>query len=149
MSHDDYIARLRGELLRAGASPQPTRQAARRLRPLLAAAAIALIVAAVVLALPNTPRDETPVTQPGETVQMTYRAEAPEQAARILQERLEAAGDPSRPGVRRGCSRHDLRAGVRARRCQRADAGRTAVDLRLGAQRARARRDGPRPTTRT
>ena len=91
MSHDDYIARLRGELLRAGASPQPTRQAARRLRPLLAAAAIALIVAAVVLALPNTPRDETPVTQPGETAEMKYRAEAPEQAARILQERLEAA----------------------------------------------------------
>ena len=59
----DYISRLRAELLRAGAAEQAPRRrarAVRRLRPVAAAAAVALVVATVVLTLPGERRDEIP-----------------------------------------------------------------------------------------
>ncbi len=60
----DYIPRLRSELLRAGASTQPRWRrvhVTRRLRPLAVAAAVALVAAAIVLALPGERSDEAPV----------------------------------------------------------------------------------------
>ena len=90
----DYIPRLRRELLRAGAT-KPSRSAhlARGLRPLAAAAAVALVVLAVVLAFPR--GDEQP-SRPVETppVQLTYRGEPSSAAAsaRVMRERLAAAG---------------------------------------------------------
>jgi preprotein translocase subunit SecD len=95
--NSDYIPRLRAELLRAGASAQPTRaaRAARGLRPLAVAAAVALLAVAVVLALPAGEGDEAPVTR--EQATLTYRV-APadaEAAARVMRERLAGM-----PGVR-------------------------------------------------
>src|SRR4029079_3962040 len=70
----DYISRLRGELLRAGAA-QPARRrsarALRHLRPLAVAAAIAAIVAAVALTLP----DGTEREVAADTVRLEYRVE--------------------------------------------------------------------------
>jgi preprotein translocase subunit SecD len=92
----DYISRLRTELLRAGAAEQqaPRRRArvVRRLRPLAAAAAVALLVATVVLTLPGDRRDEIPAQ--GSRDAVTYRVEASNatEAAQILRERLTAAG---------------------------------------------------------
>jgi preprotein translocase subunit SecD len=91
----DYIPRLRIELLRAGAAEHarlPVRRTVRRLRPLAVAAAVALLVAAVVLALPNGRQDERPATQ---QTRVTYRVDDPamtEQAATIVRARLNAAG---------------------------------------------------------
>jgi len=86
----DYIPRLRAELLRAGASAQPTRAArtARMLRPVAVAAAVALLAVAVVLTLPRGGEDEAPAGR--DQAVLTYRvapAEA-EEAARIMRERL-------------------------------------------------------------
>jgi preprotein translocase subunit SecD len=88
----DYIARLRQELLRAGAT-QPARRrwapSARTLRPLAAAAAVALVAVVAVLAWP-----ETRVDQPAGGVQLTYRlgtADA-ERTAEVMRARLAAAG---------------------------------------------------------
>ena len=86
----DYIPRLRAELLRAGASAQPSRAArsARMLRPIAVAAAVALLAVAAVLTLPGGGEDEAPVVR--DQAVLTYRvapAEA-EEAARIMRERL-------------------------------------------------------------
>ena len=88
--NSDYIPRLRAELLRAGASAQPTRAArtARMLRPVAVAAAVALLAVAAVLTLPGGGDDEAPVVR--DQAVLTYRvapAEA-EEAARIMRERL-------------------------------------------------------------
>ena len=87
----DYIPRLRDELLRAGAT-EPSRwaYAARGLRPLAAAAAVALVALAVVLAVPWGD-DEQPSPS---TLQLTYRGEPSRAAdsARVMRERLAAAG---------------------------------------------------------
>ena len=100
--NSDYIPRLRAELLRAGATEQARWRGlrpARALRPLAAAAALALIVVAVVLALPDRRGGETPAEQPAGAVHLTYRV-APagdataRQAAQVMRERLEAAGVP-------------------------------------------------------
>jgi preprotein translocase subunit SecD len=93
----DYISRLRAELLRAGAVGRARRRrarAVRRLRPLAAAAAVGLLVATVVLTLPDARRDEIPAQGSGEAVALTYRVQTggATQAAQILRERLNAAG---------------------------------------------------------
>ncbi|HEY6890900.1 MAG TPA: hypothetical protein VI300_24065, partial [Solirubrobacter sp.] len=64
----DYVSRLRAELLRAGAaSAVPQRRVVRRLRPrhrarwsrpLAGAVGVALLVAALVVLVPGSPRDE-------------------------------------------------------------------------------------------
>lgn len=92
----DYIARLRSELLRAGASKQarwrPAR-VARGLRPLAAAAAAALVAVAVVLALSDGRSDETPVEQTAGSLRLSYRVEGNAAAtADVMRERLSAAG---------------------------------------------------------
>ena len=74
----DYISRLRAELLRAGAAEQAPRRrarAVRRLRPLAAAVAVALLVATVVLTLPGERRDEIPAQDSGDAVTLTYRVQ--------------------------------------------------------------------------
>jgi hypothetical protein len=89
----DYIPRLRRELLRAGATkPSRWAPAARTLRPLAAAAAVALVVLAVVLAYPRS--DHQPSEQRADTVHLSYRTERSQAApaARIMRERLAAAG---------------------------------------------------------
>jgi preprotein translocase subunit SecD len=94
----DYIPRLRRELLRAGASHEARRRPARiarGLRPLAAAAVVALLAVAVVLALSGGLRDETSAGPAAGTVHLTYGVEPPgaaEQTAEILRERLGAAG---------------------------------------------------------
>jgi preprotein translocase subunit SecD len=91
----DYIPRLRSELLRAGAT-QPSRlrrpHPARALRPLAAAAAVALVVVAVVLAFPH--GSESPNESAANTVELSYRVDPSDSAsaARVMRERLEAAG---------------------------------------------------------
>jgi preprotein translocase subunit SecD len=96
----DYIDRLRHELLRAGASTQTERRQARArraLRPLAAAvpiAAVALVALALVLAWPGDRGDERPA-EPAKGAGITYRvepADAAEQTAQVLRERLAAAG---------------------------------------------------------
>ena len=93
----DYIPRLRRELLRAGAT-EPSRwaPAARGLRPLAAAAAVALVALAVVLAVPwgGDEQPSRPVETPPSTLQLTYRGEPSSAAdsARLMRERLAAAG---------------------------------------------------------
>jgi preprotein translocase subunit SecD len=89
---DDYVSRLRAELLRAGAvgeRPRRRAHAARRLRPLAGVVVLALLVAAVVLIVPGSGRDETPAQHSA-----TYRVRGAdaERAAQILRERLKAAG---------------------------------------------------------
>ena len=93
----DYISRLRAELLRAGAAehaPRRRARAVRRLRPLAAAAAVALLVATVVLTLPGDRRDEIPAQGSSDAVTLTYRVQTGDatEAAQILRERLNAAG---------------------------------------------------------
>jgi preprotein translocase subunit SecD len=93
----DYFSRLRAELLRAGAAePAPRRRAraVRRLRPLVAAAAVALLVATIVVALPGERRDEIAAQDGADAVTLTYRVQAGDatEAAQILRERLGAAG---------------------------------------------------------
>jgi len=90
----DYISRLRGELLRAGAA-QPARRrsarALRHLRPLAVAAAIAAIVAAVALTLP----DGTEREVAADTVRLEYRVEpvaAALDTAACLRDRLARLG---------------------------------------------------------
>ena len=92
----DYIPRLRRELLRAGAT-EPSRwaPAARGLRPLAAAAAVALVALAVVFAVPwGDGEPSRPVETPPSTLQLTYRGEPSSAAdsARLMRERLAAAG---------------------------------------------------------
>jgi preprotein translocase subunit SecD len=90
----DYIARLRAELLRAGATQQRPRRrarAVRRLRPLAVAVAVALVVAAVALTVPGERRDEVPVQSAGTLTYRVHGGDAGE-AARIVRERLSAAG---------------------------------------------------------
>jgi preprotein translocase subunit SecD len=97
----DYIARLRAELLRAGASEQTRRRparAARALRPLAATvagvAAVAVVGLAIVLAWPAGRSDERPAGTP-EGVELTYRVEpsgAAEQTAEVMRQRLAASG---------------------------------------------------------
>ena len=92
----DYIPRLRRELLRAGATkPSRWAPAARGLRPLAAAAAVALVVLAVVLAFPRGDEQPSrPVEPPAGTLQLSYRGEPSSAAAsaRVMRERLAAAG---------------------------------------------------------
>jgi preprotein translocase subunit SecD len=99
----DYIPRLRQELLRAGAHEQSRwRWAARGLRPLAAAAAVALVALAVVLAFPDGRGNERAVDQPSDTVHLSYRGAGAttEQTARVVRDRLSAAGvDDARVSV--------------------------------------------------
>ena len=92
----DYIPRLRRELLRAGAT-EPSRwaPAARGLRPLAAAAAVALVALALVLAVPwGDEQPSRPVETPPSTIQLTYRGEPSGAAdsARVMRDRLAVAG---------------------------------------------------------
>jgi hypothetical protein len=82
----DYIERLRGELLRAGATKQ-RRVRVRSLRPALALAAAAAIVAVVVIALPqrSDEREAGPVA--------AYRVDGGAgPSAALLRERMRVAG---------------------------------------------------------
>ena len=92
----DYIPRLRRELLRAGATkPSRWAHAAQGLRPLAAAAAVALVVLAVVLAFPRGDEQPSrPVETPPGTFKLSYRGEPSSAAAsaRVMRERLAAAG---------------------------------------------------------
>lgn len=92
----DYIPRLRNELLRAGATkPSRWAPAAHALRPLAAAAAVALVVLAVALAVPRGDEEVArPSKPPAGTLQLNYRGEAARGAAseRVMRERLAAAG---------------------------------------------------------
>ena len=92
----DYIPRLRRELLRAGATkPSRRAHAARGLRPLAAAAAVALVLLAVVLAFPRGDEQPSrPVETPPGTLELTYRGEPSSagESARVMRERLAAAG---------------------------------------------------------
>ena len=92
----DYITRLRRELLRAGATkPAWWRRARveRGLRPLAAVAAVALVVAAVVLALPGAGDDEAPV-QLARELRLSYSVPggAADQVAEVMRTRLATAG---------------------------------------------------------
>jgi preprotein translocase subunit SecD len=95
----DYIARLRHELLRAGADVQSRRRpvrATRALRPLATAAAV-LAVAAVglVVALQADLGDERPAEPADGAAMLDYRVEPPgaaEQTGQAMRERLAAAG---------------------------------------------------------
>ena len=92
----DYIPRLRNELLRAGATkPSRWAPAARALRPLAAAAAVALVVLAVALAFPRGDEEAArPSKPPAGTLQLNYRGEPASAATseRVMRERLAAAG---------------------------------------------------------
>ncbi len=91
----DYIPRLRRELLRAGAT-KPSRlrwpQPARALQPLAGVAAVALVVVAVVLALPR--GDESPdhATAGKATLSSRINPSDAASAERVVRDRLEAAG---------------------------------------------------------
>jgi preprotein translocase subunit SecD len=90
---DDYISRLRGELLRAGATQPARRRTARtlrHLRPLAVAAAIAALVVAVAMTLPDGPEREA-----AGSARLEYRvapAGAAEDAAACLRDRLARLG---------------------------------------------------------
>jgi preprotein translocase subunit SecD len=92
----DYIPRLRQELLRAGAREQTRwrRAAARGVRPLAAAAAVALVALAVVLVFPAGHGNERAVEQASDTIRLSYRAAGPttEQTAQVVRDRLSADG---------------------------------------------------------
>jgi len=96
MSSDDYITRLRGELLRAGATAPARRRRARvwhGLRPVGFAAAAAVTVVAVVLALGDGGGGER-IAPAGETEAISYRVEpaaAADATARVLRERFASA----------------------------------------------------------
>ena len=83
----DYIPRLRAELVRA-AELQPSRRRVRRLvpalRPLVAAAAVALVVVAVVVAFDR--------GSASDEFEYAVGSAASEQAADVMRERLSAAG---------------------------------------------------------
>jgi preprotein translocase subunit SecD len=83
----DYIARLRGELVRAATVRQRRRRLLRlpALRPLVAAAAVALVAVAVVVAVDRggSGSDE---------LEFTVGAGTAEQAAAVMRERLQAGG---------------------------------------------------------
>jgi preprotein translocase subunit SecD len=88
----DYIPRLRSELLRAGAAPQRRWRPALALRPVAVAAAVALLVVAVVIALPLGTDERA--AGPG-AAGHTYSVEPPaaaEQTAKVIRDRLDAAG---------------------------------------------------------
>jgi len=89
----DYVSRLRAELLRAGAVGHAPRRAraVRRVRPLIAATAICLLVLGAVFVLQGNRRDEAPSQG---AVALTYDVPAGDvtQAAQILRERLAALG---------------------------------------------------------
>ncbi len=90
---DDYISRLRGELLRAGAR-QPKRRRRGRVTAALPKLAVAAAIVAVVVALPRIDRDERPAS-PGESVRVEFVVQpATETSATAvaLRERLAAAG---------------------------------------------------------
>jgi preprotein translocase subunit SecD len=118
----DYISRLRGELLRAGAAHEASRRSSpagdtraaaagdarppragrrrrpstrtvRRLRPLAGVVAIALVIAAVVFTLPRDRADDVAVP-PAATKQLDRRTSpaATDETVRILRERLDLAG---------------------------------------------------------
>jgi preprotein translocase subunit SecD len=90
---NDYVSRLRAELLRAGAAGHAPRRAgaARRLRPLVAAVAVLLLIVAGAVVVRGGDRRGSP-GQDAATV--TYRVPAGDatQAAQILRERLGALG---------------------------------------------------------
>jgi len=98
----DYIPRLRRELLRAGSTKRArwgwVPRAARGLRPVVAAAAVAALVAvAVVLALPDVRSDERGAQPAADAVRISYRVEPPsiataEQTADVMRARLATAG---------------------------------------------------------
>jgi preprotein translocase subunit SecD len=83
----DYIPRLRDELVRA-AELRPSRRRVRRfvpaLRPLVAAAAVALVAVAVVVAVDR--------GSGADELEYTVGSGASEQAADVMRERLSAAG---------------------------------------------------------
>ncbi|MDA0170509.1 hypothetical protein OJ998_15525 [Solirubrobacter taibaiensis] len=94
---DDYLSRLRAELLRAGAAQAPRRRRplpAIRLGPVVAVAAVALLVAAIVLTVPGERRDDLPSQVSGGSVRLTYRVQSgdPTAAAQIMRARLKHAG---------------------------------------------------------
>ena len=91
---NDYISRLRAELLRAGAAEQARRRRSRavaRLGPLAAAAAVAVLVVTLMLAWPGERRDEVPVDPSRDAVALTYRLPTGDvtAAAQIMRARLE------------------------------------------------------------
>ena len=88
----DYIERLRGELLRAGATQQRRRVRVPSLRPALALAAAAAIVALVVIALPQR-SDEREAAGAATTYRVERRRGA---TARVLRERMAASAWPAR-----------------------------------------------------
>jgi preprotein translocase subunit SecD len=95
----DYIARLRHELLRAGADAQTRRRpvrATRALRPLATAAAVLAVIALVlVVALNADLGDERPAEPAGDAAMLDYRVEPPgaaEQTGQVMRVRLAAAG---------------------------------------------------------
>ena len=128
----DYISRLRAELLRAGAAehaPRRRARAVRRLRPLAAAVAVALLVATAVLTLPSERRDEVPTQDPSDVVTLTYRVQTGDatQAAQILRERVNAAGITTE--VTAGDGTLTITAADTARRRDRAHRARPLRDL--------------------
>ena len=101
----DYIPRLRAELLRAGAQRQTSRRRPVRvpLRPLIAVAAAALIVAALVVAWPAGRENETAAPQTPTTT-LAYRTDPvrADEVAEILRTRLSHAGVEARVAVSGG-----------------------------------------------
>jgi preprotein translocase subunit SecD len=101
----DYIPRLRAELLRAGAQKQraPWRPDRVPLRPLVPAAAVALIVAALVVAWPAGREDESAAPQTP-TTKLAYRTDPvrADEVAEILRTRLAHAGVDARVAVSGG-----------------------------------------------
>ena len=133
----DYIPRLRGELLRAGARTQPRwrrAQITRPLRPLVAAAAVALVAATIVLALPGERSDEAPA--------LSYRVAsgAAEQTAQILRTRLASAGIRGAVVTPSGAGITVTVPAAATSGCRRADPAGRARDLRLGGLRGGPRR---------
>jgi preprotein translocase subunit SecD len=89
----DYIPRLRAELLRAGAAPQPRWRPTLALRPLAVATGVGALIVAAVIALPlgSDERAVSPATAP---VSSTYTVDPPaaaEQTAQIMRDRLAGA----------------------------------------------------------
>ena len=131
----DYIPRLRAELVRAAERKQsPWRRAVPPLRPLIAAAAVALVVVAVVVAVDRggSGSDE---------LEYTVAAGSAEQAAEVMRERLEAGGVRGATVSVGSDGRLAIDAPPESRRRGRgAHAPGRVRDLRLGDERAGARR---------
>jgi SecD/SecF fusion protein len=94
----DYIARLRHELLRAGADVQTRRRPVRATRalrpPAIAAAVLAVVALALVVVWPANVGDQRPAEPADGAVMLDYRVDPPgaaEQTAQVLRERLVAA----------------------------------------------------------